>query len=608
MLSERITALFSVLQCSNTDIARHAGCSSGNISKLKTGNRTPKPTSRSIAVFAQGVYSYADYEKMLPVLQELCGARDTTRECLIPALIAWLYETQAAQLPVQEVIPRSKRAQALRRQSFGEKLDRAMTLLELSNGQLAAMLHIDGSLVSRYRSGIYSPHGNERLSERLAGVLLACAEKKGQRAAFAELCAVGEAELDTGAVAEWLYGAPEEDGTVLAQMLLRSLDDFTPGGGLPAAVPETPPVEVSDCYWRTVGLRSAVVRFLSDAAREGGELLLYSDEPMDWMAGDRDYFALWASLMAACVSRGVKIRIIHNVDRDGQEMVNAIKGWFPLYISGMIEPYVFSRIRNARFCHTVFLHTGRACIHSFFPAGRDERWYDYLTDPVRLEMLKGQYDAMLAAASPFLKIYTAAMREEFYAFHTDRVGARNYLLTALPVVAMPEELLERILSRAAVSAEEKSEALSRYRDMRGRFFDMLRQSDVNMILCPSVEETTLPGRVNFSLDLLELSIEYTPEEYAEHIAAVMELVENEKNFHLTLLPSAPFRDTQLVTMKDTVVVTRCREPYAAFVFLNPTLTQSVSDYLAMLVEQHAADRRTTIKVLEEWRDAAAGRD
>jgi hypothetical protein len=68
MLSDRITALFSLLQCSNTEIARFAGCSSGNISKLKTGNRIPKPTSRSIAALAEGVCGYADYENLLPVL------------------------------------------------------------------------------------------------------------------------------------------------------------------------------------------------------------------------------------------------------------------------------------------------------------------------------------------------------------------------------------------------------------------------------------------------------------------------------------------------------------------------------------------------------------
>lgn len=61
MLSDRIETLFTLLQCNNTDIARYAGCSSGNISKLKSGNRVPKPASRTIAALAEGVYRYADY-------------------------------------------------------------------------------------------------------------------------------------------------------------------------------------------------------------------------------------------------------------------------------------------------------------------------------------------------------------------------------------------------------------------------------------------------------------------------------------------------------------------------------------------------------------------
>lgn len=600
MLSERISTLFALLQCSNTDVARYAGCSPSNISHLRTGNREPKPSSRTVAVFAEGVYGYADYENLLSVLCELCGAEDTTRESVTSALIGWLYETKDAAPPPRAVTPKSKRARALRRQSFGERLDRAMTLLELSNTQLAGLLSIDTSLVSRYRSGVYSPHGNEQLSEKLSSVLLSRAEKSRQTAELAELCGVSVGELDAPAVAVWLYETTDEDNTALAQMLMRSLDNYTPGQGLPTAVPELPPIETASCYWGTDGLRSAVVRFLSDAAKEGGELLLYSDEPMEWMTGDREYFALWASLMVACVKNGVKIKIIHNVDRSGNEIIDAIKGWLPLYISGMIEPYVFRREKSARFCHTVFLHTGGACVHGVFPAGAgNARWYDYYTDAPHLDALKREYGKMLSSASPFLKTYTAATSGEFRAFRIERQGARDYLLTELPIATMPKRLLEHMLSRAGISEEKKSAALSHYRDIRGRFSEVLEQGGVNMILCPPDEDGPRVHRVNFSLDLLDIPIDYTKEEYAEHIAAVMDLVKNERNFHLTLLPSAPFRDIQIVTLGDAVAVLRCQEPYAAFVFLNPTLTRSVSGYFAALIEQFAADRYTTVQKLHK---------
>ncbi|MCQ4808023.1 hypothetical protein NE626_14600 [Intestinimonas massiliensis] len=609
MLSDRITALFALLQCNNTQIARFAGCSSGNISKLKTGNRVPKPTSRSITSFVNGVYGYADYENMLPLLEELCGAENTSRETLIPALIAWLYDTENLSLPHSAVTPKSKQVQARQRQIFGERLDRVMTLLSLSNGRLAALLNIDVSLVSRYRSGIYSPHENNRISEKLSTVLMEHAKKKGEIKALADLCGASAEDLNTDTVTAWLYDtSPEEDKAAMAQQLLRSLDDFIPGTGLPAVVPEVPAVPISSRYVGTDGLRSAVVRFLSDAACEGGELLLYSDEPMDWLSGDRAYFALWASLMVNCVNSGVKIRIIHNVDRKSSEMVDAIKGWFPLYISGMIEPYVFRRERNPRFHHTVFLRPDGACILGFFPVGADkDRSYDYVTDREYLSRLKHEYDAMLSAASPLLEVYTDAMSDKFHENWISLPGKRDYLLNEFPIVTAPESLMIRMLSRIGVSEEQRAKVLSRHRELRRQFEESLREYSVNMVLCLPERALAMRRHINITLSLTGLSIAYTEEEYAEHIAAIIELVQHERNFHLALLPQALFQDIQIVTQKDAVIVLRCQEPYAAFVFRNTELTESVSDYLVMLMEQHAEDRRTTVEMLDKLKFSTADR-
>ena len=610
MLSERISTLFSLLGCGNTDIARFAGCSSGNISKLKTGHREPKPTSRAAASFAAGVYAYADYENMLPVLRELCGCADQTRESMIPALIAWLYGTGDIVLPSRGAMPRSKRLQSRRRRSFGDRLDRAVTLLGLSNSQLAALLNVDSSLVSRYRSGLYSPHGNERLAAKLSDVLLSRAGRSGKTAALAALCDTDAAQLDAEALSAWLYDAsPEEDDAAMAQALLRSLDAFTPGA-LPAEAPgELPEPPEAAFYYGRDGLRSAVIRFLSAAAREGGELLLYSDEPMDWMTGDRAYFALWAALMAACVNRGVSIRIIHNVDRVDAEMIDAIRGWLPLYSSGRIEPFVFRKPRNPRFYHTVFLRSGGACIHGFFPTeGGDSRWYEYITDEKRLALLAREYGSMLSVASPFLKVYQDSAGEDYRSFCVEKRGTRVFLLSALPVFTMPEELLVRILARVRLAEPRKSAVLKLYRRLRGHFRDLLRQEAVNLIFCPAEEAAEQDGKINFPLELMDLSVDYMPEEYALHLSAVMDLVRQEKNFHLTLLPASPFRDIQIAMRGDTVSVLRTGAPCAAFVFLNPTLSLSVSDYLSTLMGRYTADRQSTLEALEELRRQSGGKN
>ena len=75
--------------------------------QAENSNRTPKPTSRSVTALVSGVYGYADYENMLPLLAELCGAKDTARETLLPALVAWLYETEEIALPRSGTTPRA---------------------------------------------------------------------------------------------------------------------------------------------------------------------------------------------------------------------------------------------------------------------------------------------------------------------------------------------------------------------------------------------------------------------------------------------------------------------------------------------------------------------
>ena len=599
MLSERITTLYTVLGCNNTDIARYAGCSSGNISKLKTGHREPKPTSRSIVALASGVYGYADYENMLPALQELCGSADITRDSMVPALISWLYETDEIVLPAHAFTPKSKRLLTLRRQIFGERLNLAVILLGLTNSQLSGILNIDVSLISRYRSGIYSPHGNYSLAEKLSDALISRAERIGKTAELAALCGSEAEQLSSDMVSSWLYDfSPEEDSAAIAQVLLRSLDEFTPDKGLNESVPKVPEMTDMTLYYGTEGLRRAVIRFLTDAAREDEELLLYSDEPMDWMTGDRAYFALWASLMAKCVSSGVRIKIIHNVDRVGIEMINAIRGWLPLYISGRIEPFVFQSVRNARFYHTIFLRSGGACIHGFFPLqGSDSRWYEYITDKKRLDLLEREYNSMLSDAAPFLKVFSGADSEGYRSYCTDQQGTRTFLLSELPVFTMPEALLMRILDRVQMAEPLKGTVLDIYKGMRSRFRDLLRKDTVNLILCPAGDGTENSRRLNFALDLVDLTIDYTKDEYAQHISAVMDLVKKEKNFHLTLLPESPFREIQIAMPGDAVSVLRCKEPYTAFVFLNPTLTKSVSDYLFELIGKYAADRHTTLEAL-----------
>ena len=120
MLSERITELFGLLQCTNSDIARFVNCSPSNISRLKSGSRERAPGRRTISRLVRGIYQYADYENMTGLLCGLCGTEDTREDVLLPALISWLYGTREYEIP-EPVTPKSKQEQLDRLHYFSDR-------------------------------------------------------------------------------------------------------------------------------------------------------------------------------------------------------------------------------------------------------------------------------------------------------------------------------------------------------------------------------------------------------------------------------------------------------------------------------------------------------
>ena len=87
------------------------------------------------------------------------------------------------------------------------------------------------------------------------------------------------------------------------------------------------------------------------------------------------------------------------------------------------------------------------------------------------------------------------------------------------------------------------------RDSLGIFSIRRRGNSVcSCTVMPQASESD--ENVNFEAETNGLCLTYTPEEYAAHLAAVQALVRNEKNYHLTLLPNAPFQDLQIFTMKN----------------------------------------------------------
>ena len=430
MLSDKINTALDTMDVTISDVARAGGCTPSNLNRIKNGVRTPPISSPTIGYLADGLIEIAHKRHMIGELCRLCGARildgeDKRRE----KLIQWLYEDEPAY--VRSYKKRDKAGAGRPRQTlshsneFSSHLDELMKLAGMSNRRLGKESGIDQSYISRLRRGKRIPRYRSPYLMQICEALLNNIIKDGKISELTLMTSISEEELlekdGSDGLRRWLFGYGTVTGYLAAEELMgtiASIDEMIKKAHMEASwewdidqiIEEAEKNDAgTECgnerrYVGVDGIRSAVTRFLADILRNGEkEILLYSDQSMDWMGGD--FRLTLKALMIELIRSGVKIRIIHNVDRMMQELVTAIEWWMPLYLSGNISSYYSRHSAGKRFSHTLFIRPGKACIAGTSAIGLESRAvYNYSTDNEMAGLAEDSFNSILKDSLPLVKI------------------------------------------------------------------------------------------------------------------------------------------------------------------------------------------------------------
>ena len=594
MVTERINELFENLEAKNGQVAKLAGFDRTNISRLRSSGRTPEKHSPTIQKLVTGLYLYADNRNELGKLCGYVGADPGgSAEEITDKIRDWLYEGEAEnekKAPASGPRPGSTRKPKTVYRFFGERLDAVMKLTDLSNTRLSHAIHMDVSMISRFRTGVRTPVPGSDVPSSITTVLYERAKATGKLTGLARLMDIPPDMADDAALHGWLFddGHSGDREAGIAESLLGFFDSYSVGAHPPLPSPEA--VVTEDItqskqteYFGTEGIRSAVLRFLFDAWRENaGLLLLYSDEDQSWMTGDRGFLMRWASLMSACVKNGTRIRIIHNVDRDLAEMTDAIRSWLPLYMSGMVESWYSTRKRNPRFSHTIFLSPGKACIEAFHPIGTEAQGvYHYYTDPQILDVCRSGYDSMLEAAAPLLKVPAVSV----YEGDSDI----TFIRSGLSVATMPEELARSF---------DEPQLYAEWKTLHDALLFRLKKAKVNECVTLADDEDLFSGKVRVEQLSGIRELFYTPEKYAQHLRNIIRLSEEYPAFRFYALPETPFPNMKLMIAGDMAGIVHAKRPELSFGFNHPLMCRAFQSYARTLMEQYKMDRNTLRKMLE----------
>ena len=397
MLKDRVKTVIRSIGGTYVKISEHAGMAAANIGKLTNGSRIPARKSSTAYKLAAGIYGFSDAEGKLETLCGVIGCDPAAgKKRIRKALLDWLYE---------DVVVLDDHTEG-----FKQRLNDIMSVVGAGIPEICAETGSGHALLAAYCDGSKIP---TRRSKYLMGVcesIYAHAKAGLVIEQVAEMIDIPPSALtdDNAAliIREWLIGRNENaDAKAAASLIKQMVDHISPSLVLPDPsefVPEDAINEDEELYTGISGLQRAVIRFLGNAARTpGNELLLYSDQSMEWM---QERFTLkWKALMLACLKSGVRIKMIHNIDREPSEMLFALQSWLPLYMTGQIEPFYRTDISGSRFRHTVFI-SGTDCIEGFCAAGSERNCvYHYTSGRERVAEVRRSYEKLTTEIKPLLR-------------------------------------------------------------------------------------------------------------------------------------------------------------------------------------------------------------
>ncbi|MCR5624252.1 MAG: helix-turn-helix transcriptional regulator [Lachnospiraceae bacterium] len=593
------------LNISISDLANQMECDRSYISRICSGKRIPKKNGIGAEKLAKNIFEIAAKTNKIDILQELTGCGDNTHS--INFILNYLYDDEE-DFPLVNKNNHSKKTIF---RNFGARLNSIMELTALSNIRLARLLSIDPSYISRFRNGLRSPKSNSKLMYDLSEALLKRVYVQNKQSELATLTDIdlnilNDYEETYPLFHRWLYSIDYSNQAPFLEELLDSIGNFpgtivTPPLTLEQAADSAVLNDDSKYYFGIDGIRTAVIRFLGNVVMLKPKIIyLYSDQNMDWMVTDPIFRAKWTSLMIMCISNNVEIHIIHNINRDLNEMADAIKAWLPLYPSGMIHSY-YSKVSNhPRFSTTIFLCPGYACISGSNVIGCENEIgsYHFNTDKRLLDNMEKSYMNLLENCGELAFVCNTS---DIYVKNVIDLSRITVIGNTLSLATISEKTLKGVLKRAGVNKEDTKSALDTHKYKVSTFKDLCldQQQGIfcNYLPLPT-DEMLFNGKV--PIDIPELEIAYTPEEYADHIKNTISLLKKYPGFIFYPLPQAVFDDIQIILTADTVIVTRMKAPFISILFKHPDLYMAFKTYVENVAKQYKKDKELVIKELEKY--------
>ncbi len=500
---------------------------------------------------------------------------------------------------------------------FSHKLDFLMNITRTSNSALSLHTSLDASHISRLRRGERKlPKKANYIRTMAAYFTRQCLEEYQIKALLEALgkpaALLNDLDLTADRIYHWLQDdAPEET---------------MPGGDLPdnrskihpentlcnedLAQSTKPDQDLPDVslHYGDEGKRCAVADFLSLVLESDktGTLLLHSDESMEWLTEDTLFMAKWAELLKQVIVKGNRIRIIHTLNRNLDELLEALAKWMPLYMTGAIEPYYYPKVRDGIFKRTIFLFPGAAALTATSLDTMTDKAVNILVRDLKaVDALTAEFNAYFQLCRPLMRIYTLRDKEQYLsAIESFEKKEANTIIEAeyLSPATLPAAAAASMFART--DSNRKKRLRNYYLTKNELFRNNIAHHQYNEIIRLPETDEIKKGRVELGLTGIDdfAGLYYTTEEYKAHLENIVQLLQTYENYNLILKKRISHEGYTLYVKEDLgAFVFKTSSPNLIFEINENNLTSAFWDYLQANLgkkQRHDKQKRETIKQLQ----------
>lgn len=556
------------IRCNGKELARNSKISETVISWYRKGERAPSADSEYLKKLSDGIIKTVA-EK---------GIRDFKADKVLQTL--------------RESLEDNRDEPAFNSQ----KLDILLRELDINISRIAAFLHYDPSYLSKIRTGKRNPAHQQQFIEKICEYVASNYKDEQDRKKVTYLIQCNEDEITDSSLyrkklREWLSSSKPEDVDYVSGFL-RKVDSFNLDDYIRVIhfdsfkVPKVPfQLPVSRHYYGLKEMREGELDFLKHTVLSKSMKPLYicSDMPVEDMAADKDFAKKYMFGLAMVLKKGLHIHIIHDVERPMKDMMLGLENWVPLYMTGQISPYYLKGVQNRVYSHLHYC-SGQVAMTGDCISGHHDLAHYYLTSrKEEVSISQKNMEFLLKKAHPLMDIYREERKKELHASlleNAGKEGRRRRVLAVPDLGVLPKKLLEEILERNHVSADDKTTIIEYYRRDRECLETVLKHSIVEDEVSEICEEEygKYPPVLPIAECFLEKDIHLTYEEYLACIKAGREYAKANENYQFNLTKIKGFHNIQITCFEGKwCMISKNRAPAIHFVIHHPKLRYALEN-------------------------------